>query len=333
MTFEPNQSQDEWCDYSSGLLVPKTQWRRMDYHGNRFYYTKINDEIVVGCGITTAIDRSFGESVHLREWKDTTPNWKPLLKEMASYGTLCHIGFASLLKDGVLPQTYVDIASEVFNKKTQFQKDMLSLRQFILDYKVKPIFIEGILGKEYEFNGTKSYICTAMDLFCSMEITEKTKTQVEDGVYVRGDKKGEIKYKDEIKETVLEVFAAIDLKSNFNSKEQKAFFESHAYQLIFGRECICAEFGYKKEDIRIFNISPLGWVKEPKYVLTEHKEKVNKYGFTNEQLLYNRLNTAVMEGVTQPSGLVTEIGEIKMDNNPLIIKNYYELAESKLNNQ
>jgi hypothetical protein len=330
-----NKSQLEWCEWSSGKMAPRgTIWRRMNHDNHRFYFSRIDGEIAIGCGITTAIDKSHGESIYIRKWKDNTPNWQQELKIRADYGTLCHTGLAELAKNGKLPKYLSEIADEVFNKKKQFLKDMTCIKKFILDYKVEFHFIEGILGKEYIMpNGTKCYICSAIDVFCSMFIPVKKKVPVQVGVYSKGKNKGQPKYENQLIETVEETLAILDLKSNYTEEETKTFYSSHKQQLIFGRELICSTFGIDEEtEVRMFNLSTAGWRTEPKYILKEHLNEENEWGYTDKQLLNNRLNTAIMEGNVQPKGEIFVINEeISLDSeNDYKSMSYIELAEQTL---
>lgn len=327
------KSQLNWADYTTGLVTPKTIWRRLNHQGHRFYFSKINDKIETAIGITSVIDLAFGESKFLREWKDSRPEWKKDLKLMADYGTLLHAAFGELIKTGIVPQYFIEIADKTFSKKLQFKKDLLSLKKFLVDYKVEVIFLEGILAKEYTSkNGTKSYICSAIDLFGTIEMPIKTKELVEDGEYVRGEKKGEKKYKEVTAVTYERVNAIIDLKSNYDHKDAKSFFESHKYQLIFGKELIESEFDVS--DVRMFNLSTLGWSKEPKFVLTEHRDDTNRLGYKDSEILSNRINTCMIENKLQPNGMIYEISdEITMEStNDMRVLSYEEMAEETLNN-
>ena len=105
-----NKSQLDWAEYNPKNMKPSMIWRRMNHHGHRFYFGEQDKEIVIACGITTAIDRSFGESKFLREWKDSRPNWKEQLSLMADYGTLCHIGFGYLCKGESIPKYLIEVA-------------------------------------------------------------------------------------------------------------------------------------------------------------------------------------------------------------------------------
>ena len=83
----------------------------------------------------------------------------------------------------------------------------------------------------------------------------------------------------------------------------------------------------------MFNLSPLGWRTQPNYALKEHKIEVNAYGYDDEQLLSNRLNTALIEGIVQPKGLIFDIpDDIKMENSwDFRTLSYEEKAHELLN--
>lgn len=332
-----SKSQLDWAEYNPTGLKPSMIWRRMNHHGHRYYFAEKEGEILIACGITTAIDRAFGESKFLREWKDSRPNWKEQLQLMADYGTLCHIGFGHLCKGEAIPKYLIEIADETFHKKEQFKKDMLSLKKFLKDYEAEVYFLEGILGTHYPTPYGSAYICSAIDMFCKLTVTVTEETMVEDGIYERGgtvNKKGDIKYKKVKTETRKQVWAIVDLKSNYEHKDEKSFFESHKYQLIFGRKLISEYFNIPQEEIQMFNLSPLGWNKEPKYELKEHFDKENRWGFTDQQRLEARLNIAVMEGLVTPSGEMMEISDNidpKADFDYRILR-YEDKAREELNN-
>jgi hypothetical protein len=328
-----DKNQLDWCEWNNGEIQPKGLiWRRMNHKGHRFYFARDGKKVVTAAGITTCLDHSFGEPIGIRKWKDDNPNWKEELRTRADYGTLCHYGYAEFIKHGKIPQYLIDIADETFDKKMQFKRDMISLKKFIKDYNVKFLFLEGILAKKYTLpNKKKSYICTAIDSFVQLDIPEKEKVEVEDGEYKIGQKKGQMKYKIETVTTVKTYYSILDLKSNFNEDTSKSFYSSHKGQLIFGRDLIKEYLGIK-EEIKMFNISPLGWRTEPKYQLTEHEIKKNDYGYSDDKLMYNRLKTAIMEGAVQPKGEIFEAAdEITLESeNDFAFKTYEQVAEELL---
>lgn len=333
--FEEKMQYD-WASFFDADLVvpPNTIWRRFADRDNRYYYAEVDGKVVIGIGITTAIDRSSPEPYALREWKNSTHNWQELLPMYANYGTLLHMAFEQLLTEKEVSANLIEIADENFDKKTDFLKDLLSLKKFVIDYNVKPLFIEGILGQKIIVGDNEYYICSAIDLVCIMDYETKTKALVEDGEYVRGDKKGQKKYKEETKITTERVMAVVDLKSNFTNKEQKSFFDSHREQLIFGRKLVCSHFSVEEENVKIFNISPLGWKSEPKYNLHEHVDFKNETGFTSEQVLLAKINLAIMMGNLKPGGNLLQLPEtIRLDSsieNDFKYLSYEEKAESML---
>jgi hypothetical protein len=329
------KSQISWCDWSNGTYTPRIQWNRYSHKSDRFYFAKPQDTVVTAIGITSVIDKSFGESKFLREWKDARISWKEDLNKMSLYGTMLHAAVGEMAKGQEISDVWFRLADEYFDKKIQFKKDILSIKKWIIDYNVEFIFIEGILAKQFKLPNGYSYICSAIDFFCEIDLVTKVKSEEPDGEYVRGDKKGQVKTKTVTTETKSRVKAIIDLKSNFDQKESKSFFDSHKYQLIFGRDLIAHEFNLPKEDIRMFNISPLGWNKEPKFTLFEHVIGINRQGFSDEWILNNRINTAIAEGQVTPNGLTYTISDkLSLGSvDDIIIQSYEEKAEELLRNR
>ena len=324
-----DKHQLEWCDWSIGIS-PKVIWRRYNHKSDRFYFAK-TDRIITAIGITSVIDRSFGESPFLREWKDNRIAWREELNKMSLYGTMLHAALGELAKGLEVSQVWFKLADEYFDKKVQFKKDILSCKQWIKDYNVKFIFIEGILAKEYKLpNGGSTNICSAIDFLIEFDNVTKEKSEEPDGEYVRGDKKGQVKTKSVTTETRSRAYAIVDLKSNFDAKYTKTFFDSHKYQLIFGKDLIEAHFDYK--DVKMYNFSPLGWKSTPKYTFFEHKIGVNKQGYSDEWILNNRISTAIAEGEVTPNGLIYDISEtLSLDSESDIkIQSYEEKAQEIL---
>lgn len=309
-------------------FVPKTIWRRFDSGANRFYYGKVNDQPRIAIGITTAIKKVMPDPPFIQEWKDKNANWKTDLIQFSGYGTLLHMAFQTLLKKESIPQIYIDAARDKFGRETQFKKDCFSLIKFITDYEIEPIFFEGILAKEYiDKKGNPHYISTAIDLFCKIKYVTKTKTTIQEGVYVRGEKKGQPKYVDVTEDVTTTEYAIIDLKSNPMDKEEKTFFDTHKYQLIFGKDVI--ESHYDVKDVKMFNISPLGWKTEPKYIVKEHLDTENSYGFRHSEILEAKLHIGLSMGLFDMKGKVFLANEIKIGSTYDNLS-YLELAETLL---
>lgn len=334
MKQESNHQLD-WAEYST-LSVPSIQWRRYDSNGNRFYFSDDNGQVATGTGITTVLGK-FGSSPFIQDWKDDNVNWRDLLDMYSAYGSLLHIGLSEIAQFGTVDPNLSIVAGERWNKRLDFQKDMLSIRKFFVDYNVKVLFIEGILGKSYETPNGKVYVCSAIDLFCEMDYITKEKVSVPDGFYKRAsgeNEKGDIKYKEVTQEKVTRVFAIVDLKSNFQKKDSKSFFESHRDQLIFGRKIIAEEYGNKLDiaeyDIKMFNLSTLGWTDEPKFVLKEWVLKENSAGYMPNYILDRQIQMLVELDRIRPKGKILEIGDITLDNAPYEFLSFEEYAKKKL---
>ena len=332
---QENNHQLDWAEYSA-LSVPSIQWRRYDANGNRFYYGDDNGAVATGTGITTTLGK-FGSSPFIQDWKDDNINWRDLLDMYSAYGSLLHIGLSEIAQFGTVDPNLSIVAGERWNKRLDFQKDMLSIRKFFVDYNVKVLFIEGILGKSYETPNGKVYVCSAIDLFCEMDYIIKEKVSVPDGFYKRAsgeNKKGDVKYKEETQEKVTRVKAIVDLKSNFQKKDSKSFFESHRDQLIFGRKIIAEEYGNKLDiaeyDIKMFNLSTLGWTDEPKFVLKEWVLKENSAGYMPNYILDRQIQMLVELDRIRPKGKILEIGDITLDNAPYEFLSFEEYAKKKL---
>lgn len=318
MLFD-NQNQFEWALFAK-VEPPKIKWNRMDYKGERFYFSHI-PEFVTGVGITTVIDKVSGESQFLREWKDNTPNWREYLAKSASYGTLNHIGLNEIAQNGFVSKDWVKIAKDVFNKEDQFKRDMLSIIKFFNDVNFEPIMCEGIVGQEYSIGfGKVAYIVTATDLVGWMDVEEKIDVNV--GEFTKGVNKGKPKFEKEIIKT--RVLAIVDLKSSFEEKESKTYYDSHKLQLLFGKRCLEREYGWK--DIRCFNLTPKKWRTEPSYFLKEQKSLVNHLGVSDLEILDMSINLAIAKGELIPSGGITEIEELNMQTKPIYL-NYESMVK------
>jgi hypothetical protein len=330
-----DKNQNQWCEFST-LRTPSISWRRYDKNGDRFYYGDDGGNVAVGIGITSVLAK-FGSSPQLQTWKDDNPNWRELLNNYSEYGTLLHVGLGELAQFGKVDNALSLMADERWGKGVDFKKDMLAIRKFFLDYKVEVLFIEGILGRRYETPKGINYITSAIDLFVKIHNIKKVKKTVEDGVYKRAsgnNKAGDKKYKEVTVEEVEEVYAIVDLKSNYTNKVTKGFFDSHRDQLIFGRKLIAEEYGeelgIKESDIKMLNLSPLGWSTEPKYTVKQHEIKENANGYLSDYVLDKKIELLIMGDKIRPKGLITEIGDIEMNSDNLKSYTFEEFASKEL---
>lgn len=301
MQNENEKHQLEWCDFKSEIIAaPKVSLKRFDDgKSNRFYYWGEGENINIGIGITSLLSQVIPESSFLTDWKlKYGDNWKKVLNEAAEYGTLMHAIYNEWLIKNEVPEEMMQKAREMCSRTgksaNMIDKDLLAFIKFTEDYKVKPLVLEGLLRSE-SVNG--QHYALAIDCLCSMTIQDKTKTTVEDGEYVRGEKKGEKKYKEvtEVKEK--NIIAVIDFKSNSFEKESKSFYESHLYQLIAAKKAVLHNFNLEVD--AMFNFAPNAWRTEPTYSLKEWKPTDNDYALFDAYI-----NLACLKGVMSPKGSI-----------------------------
>ncbi len=287
----------EWAEFKSAIMAtPKVQVKRFDNGTNRFYYFG-EEEKTIAAGITSVLSNILPESDFVTEWKlKYGKDWRKVLESAASYGTFMHQIYSEWLVKRYVPKELLDSARKVCTENSKSsdmpEKDLLSFIKFCEDYKVEPLVLEGLLISE-PVNG--DHYAMAIDCLCKMTITDKTKETVEDGVYVRGDKKGQVKYKEVTNETSRTIIANLDFKSNFFEKDSKSFYESHLYQLIAAKRAV--EYNFSVEVDSMFNFSPNAWRKEPTYSLKEWKPTEIDY-----KLFDAYINLAQLKGLFTPKG-------------------------------
>jgi len=269
---EINQDFIEGTQYSI-LPAPKYILRRFDdKRGSRFYFFKDDQgEVQIASGVTSAFGMVSTENKHLDDWKRNNPNWKEMLDNAAEYGTLEHILFADILLgkkiDYDIIQKMEEVSRRMGNNVDQVKKDILAFLKFKEEYNPHPLLIEGqLVWRDPE---TGEYLAMTIDLLASITEPFKSKVMVEDGVYSRGDKKGQPKYKEETVIQNVNKTVIIDYKSNFFEKESKSFFEGHKNQLIAASKAVFQNYGVKVDEV--FNFSPNAWRDEPSYTLKKWK--------------------------------------------------------------
>jgi hypothetical protein len=316
-----------WCDYADERLTPKyLVYRFDDKKGNRFYYFKYNEEWIIAAGVTTVFGLVSTERERINQWKNNNPNWQHLLDISSEYGTMSHIQ-----KGGIMFGKGVDL--EVLEKMTKLSvdngggfntpaKDMLAFMKFQEDYSLIPLLIEALLVWQDPISG--EWLAMTIDLLAKMVVTVKTKTQEEDGVYQRGDKKGEVKMKDVTTEEKVDKILLVDFKSNFFEKDKKSFFEVHKEQLMAGKLAVEQNFDIKVDDI--YNFSENSWRTEPSY--TFYKWNIDD---SDWKVFYAYWNLALAKGINKPQGnmLVTEGFKDSKDFKFLTYKEYVEQVLTK----
>mgnify|MGYP001561623713 CR=1 FL=1 len=200
--------------------------------------------------------------------------------------------------------------------------DLLAFAKWIEDYKVRPIAIEAMLVSKLYGEG----FCLAIDLICELDYTTKKKVTVEDGLYVRGDKKGQVKYKDVIEETVTTKTFIVDYKSNFFEKEDKSFFDTQLFQLIAAEKAVMSNFTEIHID-GLANWSPNAWRKEPSYTFDVKKPTMDNY--REFDLL---MHIAQHKGFFRPSGVQFVPPDVshKFDSTNYAILSQKEFVEQQL---
>ena len=315
-----------WCDYADKTLVPKyIVYRFDDRNDNRFYFflAKI-DVVVIASGVTDPFGKVSTEREAIAIWKEKHPNWRVLLRVSSEYGTDLHIIAGNiLLKKGVdftLLEAMKKIATENGQSADMPAKDVLSLLKFQEDYELIPLLVEAQLA--YHDPKTNEWMCLTIDLLTKMVVTEVTKTMVEDGVYQRGDKKGQPKFVEQRTETRREKLMIGDLKSNFFEKEDKSYYETHRMQLIAGMRAVEQNFGLKVDGV--FNLSPKSWHTTPSYSYFEHK-------ITDEDnMIFDAYwNLIVAKKLNVPKGHLLITNGFK-DSSDFKLKSYQEYAEEVL---
>lgn len=238
----------------------------------RFYYTKIGDEVTVYTSGTTMINDGYVDnSKGLEEWRVSMRvqgrDPDAFARERADYGTIMHILFGAYLKgadidlDNLstvikaeaedLSEDHVDSMMTKYNE--ELQRDLLAFATFVRDYNVKPIAIELMLKSDEMLVGT------AVDLICSMDIPVKG---FHGEVYKIGARKGEPK---ETTEVINFPFCIVDFKSG-----KKGFYDKHALQLGINRNIFFENYPeFAEHDVKIFNFSPKDWKTAPSFNLKD----------------------------------------------------------------
>lgn len=318
---------DTWAEWHVTHLKPKyLVYRYDDKKGHRFYYFKFKEEWVIAAGVTTVFGLVSTERDRINQWKDDNANWRHLLDISSEYGTMSHVQ-----KGNIMFGKGVDL--DMLGKMTKLvvdnggssntpTKDMLAFMKFQEDYKLTPLLIEALLV--WQDPETKEWLAMTIDLLAKMTVTEKTKETVEDGVYARGDKKGEPKHKDITTETQVEKILLVDFKSNFFEKEKKGFFETNLMQLMAGKLAVEQNFSIVVDDV--YNFAENNWRTEPSYTFS-------KWELTdaNWAIFWAYWNLAQTKGINKPQGkiLVTEGFKNSSDYRFYTYKEYVEQVLTK----
>jgi hypothetical protein len=313
---------DTWAEYADNALKPKYYISRFDDKAeNRFYYFKKDNEIIVGAGTTTVFGKVSTEREHLEKWKLDHDDWKHLLNITSEYGSIEHGLYGDIMFGlGVSKDKMTSLLNLVRGhggNSNMPNKDILAFLKFQEDYKLTPLLIEASLA--YQDPVTGEWLCMTIDLLAKLTVPYVTKTLVQDGVYVRGDNKGQPKMVEQKTTVYKDMIFNIDFKSNFFDKDRKSFFEVQKLQLQSGGLAIEQNFGIKVDGY--FNYAPTNWRTAPSYTLYEWKITDADWELFNT---YWKL--AQLKGYNKPEGnmLVTEGFKSSSDYKFLTYKEYVE---------
>lgn len=311
-----------WAEYADNALKPKYYICRYDdKKGNRFYYFREGEEVIIGAGSTTVFGLVSTERERLNEWKNDHPDWKHLLNISSEYGTMSHIQKGNIMfnkgVDMAMLEQMTKLVVDNGGGHNTPAKDMLAFMRFQEDFHLTPLLIEASLA--WQDPNTKEWLMQTIDLLAKMTVTVKTKTTVEDGVYQRGEKIGTPKYKDVTTEEKVEKILLIDFKSNFFEKDKKSFFEVHKMQLMAAKLAVEQNFDVKVDDI--YNFAENSWRTEPSYTFT-------KWDLADKDwdIFWAYWKLAQVKGLNQPQGkmLMTEGFKDSKDFRFLSYKEYVQ---------
>jgi hypothetical protein len=192
--------------------------------------------------------------------------------------------------------------------------------KFNEDYELIPLLVEAQLVWHDEISG--EFLCMTIDLLARVISTEIVRTEEEDGVFQRGANKGERRFKTIKTEVRKERILLGDLKSNFFSKEEKTFYETHLMQLIGGKKAVEQNFPIKVDGV--FNLSPNSWRTNPSYTFFEHDIDDNDLRIFDAY--WNLIRT---KKINVPKGSLLVSGNFK-DSNDYKLTSYQEYAEQVL---
>lgn len=295
-----------WADYAAAHLTPKyIIYRYDDKKGNRFYYFRDGEEVVIAAGATSVFGAVSIEKDRINEWKENNPDWKHLLDISSEYGTLSHEMKGDIMFHKKVDKTKLGVMERLILENggnfTTPSKDVLAFLKFQEDYNLTPLLIEASLV--WQDPGSGEWLAQTIDLLAKMTVTNKTKVDVQDGIYQRGVNAGKPRYKTEVREEKVEKLLLIDFKSNFFEKEKKGFYETHKLQLMAAKLAVEQNFGLKVDDV--YNFAEVNWQNEPKYTFY-------KWELTDKdwEIFFTYWKLARLKDINKPQGKIL-ISELK----------------------
>lgn len=264
-----DKSNNDWCQYST-LPQPNIVLRRHDDgRQNRFYYYTIPQDgqliTKTAIGITSLLSLTLPTSPFLTQWKLDNTDHKEILTNASDYGTIYHLCASEWIVKRSIPKEVIEAARDISIKAGMgydtIDKDILALMKWVEDYNIQCLLSEAMLLSE-PVSG-ESYALT-LDLVHTMDVKETRIDVVQDGVWSRGERKGQPKMVEVKTDEIVTKVAVTDFKSNFQEKQQKSFYESHLFQVIAGAKAV--KYNYPDLNIDLIcNFSPVNWRTTPNY--------------------------------------------------------------------
>jgi hypothetical protein len=304
LTFEECHSL--FFDELALMTQPTPLFRLQGHAGGRYYY-RMNEsgEPDFFISVTTMIRQTLPTSPYLIKWiadkgHDEAEQYK---FERSVYGTMMHMCFQKLLIerqfdfDEWLPgfmKGYMAAqgVSFVFFDEwiDDIRRAVMGFAQFIIDYKVRPILIEGILAHPDGYAG-------AVDLVCVMEIEEK-------GFFGEVLKSGPNKGQPKETKMIRTINAIVDFKSGM-----KGFFPEHEIQLEAYRRLVKHNFPHLADKFfKIFNWAPTEWRgATPTYKLKDQTDSPNIEKFDH------LVQLARIEWKKNPRKILNITGTVNLD--------------------
>jgi hypothetical protein len=315
-----------WADYADSLLKPKYYVNRFDdKKGNRFYYFKKEDKVIIAAGATTVWGEVSTDREGINRWKEAHSDWRHLLDISSEYGSMEHSLFGDIMFQKGVSKSKITAMQDIVvahgGNPNMPAKDVLSFLKFQEDYQLKPLLIEASLVWQDPISG--EWLAMTIDLLAEMVVPNKVKKTVEDGVYQRGDNKGQPKFKEITEVTYNKKIVLADFKGNFFQKDFKSFYETNRLQLQSAKLAVEQNFGITVDEC--YNWTPTAWRTAPDY-------KFYKHEFTEKDwnILKSYWGVIIAKDINKPEGSFLET--TFKDSNDYKFYSYQEYVEQVLMN-
>jgi hypothetical protein len=227
---------------------------RLDGESDRFYYRKTSDGVLIYPSVTTIINATSPTPRYLMRWMAELgmKRAEAHRDERAHYGTLMHILYDELVKQGTFDLDDVPARVQAFMQQRklnydniawqhELRKDILAFARWMHDYNVVPLAVEFVLAHD-----NLGY-AGAVDLICELDIEEKG---FFGEYYKSGAKAGQPKETKQIRRGVV----MVDFKSG-----KHAFSEDNAIQANMYLSLWNAMYGDVVMAEKCYNFAPKDW--------------------------------------------------------------------------